>query len=467
MSNCDPTNYGSLDLPAELIQRYGNNLPRYTSYPTAAEFTPTFGSPDWEKDLFRELQENPESPISIYCHLPFCVSLCYFCACNKIISKKRDPVEPYLNALRSEISQLAGRFSRLPAVAQLHWGGGTPNYLTPQEIDILMNELRRNFPKFLQGADISIELDPRTVSNHHLQTLHTLGFNRLSFGVQDFDPEVQRVINRIQPYEAVARLCNESRALGFGGINMDLIYGLPKQSEKSFESTLEKVCRLRPDRIALYGYAHVTWVSKTQRVFDKHARPSSDLRLKLFQLALQRLAGEGYRYIGMDHFALAKDPMAAACEDGTLHRNFMGYSTHKTATLLGFGMSSISTIPGAYAQNYRAIKEYTAAVREGRIPVERGLRRSAEDRWRGAAIQSVMCSQPIYFEEFERSWGIDLRDTMRLEIVQALKDDALAEVDDEKLAVTPKGRFFLRNIAAIFDSYLPSHVQSKTFSQAV
>lgn len=436
----------------DLILRYSKNLPRYTSYPTALQFQP-FSEEKWRRELKEYLNETPAAPVSIYCHLPFCRSLCYFCACNKVIAKDRSGVEPYLQTLETEIRitrELLG--GEAPPILQLHWGGGSPNFLTPEEMTRLYQTIRRAFPNIKEEADISAELDPRTTTRDQLKTLRELGFNRISLGIQDFDAKVQKAVNRLQSFESTEALCTEARSFGFKGINIDLIYGLPLQTLTGFQKTVELVSRLRPDRIALYGYAHVTWIKKTQKVFDKMPLPDPNERIALFQSALSYFTAEGYDYIGMDHFALPSDSLFSAKKSGTIHRNFMGYSTHPTNALLGFGVSAISTLPAAFMQNNRSLKAYTTKLSQESLPCERGLRRSWEDRWRAALIEQIMCRGQVDFLHFQEDWGVDIWPLFAQRAALAMIKDGLIEVSPSTLGVTPLGRFFLRNIAALADA---------------
>jgi len=460
-----------INIDQNLISRYAVQLPRYTSYPTALEFSLAYASDRWLHDLNEQIASASKKPLSLYCHIPFCRSLCYFCACNKIIAKDRSQVSVYIKAITQEIQSYGRLFSETAPAAQLHWGGGSPNFLMPEEMRRLFAAVKESFPRFLDDADISIELDPRTTTHEQLKTLRELGFNRVSFGVQDFNAEVQEAINRIQSFESTQSLCSEARSLGFSGINVDLIYGLPLQTAKTFSETLKLVAQLKPDRIALYGYAHVTWIKKVQKVFDKLPLPTSPERIKLFSDAVSFLSDAGYEYIGMDHFALPADSLTLARKSGSMHRNFMGYSTHKTETLLSFGISAISSIPAGYAQNERSMQGYLKKIEAGNSPVERGISRGEEDRWRGALIQDVMCREVLNFSEFKKTWGIDILLLLKQINLEDLISDGLVKLSQENLTVTPLGKYFLRNIAARFDTYLTRHVTGqagdKKFSQAI
>ncbi len=454
----------------QLIAKYSTQGPRYTSYPTAVEFTEKFDHVSWKHALQEEGRKD-EGNYSLYVHLPFCPSLCLFCACHKIITKEREVVAPYLKALKKEILAYEKIVGADASVEQLHWGGGSPNYLTPEEMTDLFGAVKRSFPNFTKDADVSIELDPRTTTSDQLKTLVSLGFNRISMGVQDFDPEVQEAVNRIQTYEDTAALVAEARSLGIKSVGIDLIYGLPAQSLAGFNQTLMKVVELRPDRLALYGYAHVTWKTKVQKALTSKGLPTSKERIALFTSAVNVLGRAGYEYIGMDHFALPSDGLAKAVHDGTLNRNFMGYTNHHGVRLIGLGASSISGIPSAYAQNVKGVEEYEKAVETREIPTERGMIRSREDQMRGEIIESLLCSGYLSIDKFERKWGIFFAEVFASEIDQLadFEMDGLLAHDHSAIRLTELGRFFMRNIAMVFDGYLEKYRKATkpTFSQTV
>lgn len=458
----------------ELIEKYAVAGPRYTSYPTAVEFSTSFTSEEWEEELSLVEQHAASDrpvPISLYVHIPFCRSLCLFCACSRIIANEYSVIPPYLKALREEIAAYRARVGEHVVVQQIHWGGGTPNFFEPEEMVTLGHYLSESFPCLSTDADISVELDPRTTSAAQLRALRSIGMNRISVGIQDFDPGVQKAINRIQSFEATDALISDARELGFASINFDLIYGLPGQTIASMKSTIERVIRLAPDRIALYGYAHVTWRSKAQKALSTRGLPSPDQRLSFFLQSVAQLVDAGYVYIGMDHFARATDALAQALEKGTLHRNFMGYSIHKDVSLIGFGASSISTLKGAFAQNYRDIERYQSSVAEHALATERGIKRSSEDRLRGELIEQMLCAGRVSFSDFSERWGARFAELWS-EAQSQLREfatDGLIELDSESLAVTAKGRFFVRNLAMVFDEYLVKYRTrtEKVFSQAI
>jgi len=459
------------EIPRELIQKYSASaVPRYTSYPTAVEFTQSFGPSDWRKLLAEEA--TADRALSLYFHVPFCRQLCYFCACNKVITNDRSLSGTYLDALEREMElylQVLGK--RRNPVAQIHWGGGSPNFLLPEEMSRLHRRTLAAFPELSKDAEVSVELDPRTTSVEQLEALRSSGFTRVSFGVQDFDPEVQETVNRIQTFEQTLELVNHSRRLGFSGLNLDLIYGLPLQTVEGFAKTLDSVMQIRPDRIALYGYAHVTWLQKVQNSFRKFHLPTPEERIALFQLAVGRLLAAGYLHIGLDHFALPEDSLARALNDGTLNRNFMGYTTHKGASLLGFGASSISTLPAGFAQNEKDPAVYQQRVAHGDFATVRGYSCSVDDQLRAEVIQQILCTGVVRFSEIASRWEVDPieRFAESFGMLEESMRDGLVELDESSLRVTSLGRYFARSIASTFDAFLARHRQSSrpVFSQAV
>ena len=442
----------------ELIRRYDGVGPRYTSYPTAPHFNSRFGAPE----LVKAIRESNEDPIprslSLYAHIPFCFSPCFYCGCNRIITRDADTKQAYLETLLKEIRLLAPLFDRDREVVQLHLGGGTPNSLTGAQLAELMAEFRRNFhfaPE--RERDFSIEIDPRTVDAADIGTLREIGFNRVSLGIQDFDPQVQQAINRLQDTGRIGTILDACRRHGFQSVNFDLIYGLPMQNTETFAATLDTVAGMRPDRIALYSYAHMPELFKAQNKINVVTLPDPERKLALFQLAVERLIGEGYVYIGMDHFALPGDELSRAQDSGDLHRNFMGYTTRKQTDLVGFGVSAISQIADCYAQNAKDLPTWTAHVESGRPATVKGLCTHADDRIRAEVIQSIMCQGRVDFAEFEQRFGIVFREYFAAELdgLPALAEDGLLALDGRGLQVLPRGRLLLRVIAARFDAYLP------------
>ncbi len=466
-----------ITVPIDLIRKYAISGPRYTSYPTAVELKPSFGIEQWLAALCHEWNRSPERweeaqrPISLYFHIPFCQTLCFFCACNKIVTHNTAVVPPYLVALKREIRFYADTLDTTVPVCQLHWGGGSPNYLSPKQMEELFGSITEAFPNLRPDADVSIELDPRTTSKEQLRTLRRLGFNRMSMGVQDFDPQVQRAINRVQPYAMTKELVDECRSLGFESVSIDLVYGLPDQTQAGFSDTLQKVAEINPDRIALYGYAHVTWLTEAQKALEKRHLPTPEERLALLSEAVAFFSGQGYRYIGMDHFARPGDSLAQALDSGALNRNFMGYTTHRGARLLALGASSISMLPGAMAQNTKDVEAYQRVVQEHGCAVDRGLLRSHEDQVRGEVIENLLCLGHVSFAEIERRYDLVFAEAFATELarVEPFLADSLVEKDQQGIRLTMLGRFFMRNVAMIFDQYLPQHRgdAKPMFSQAV
>jgi len=463
---------GELDLArAEaILPRYEGPGPRYTSYPTAPVWSEAFGPRDFLDELARS-DAAPDEPIALYAHVPFCASLCHFCACNRIITRDVALPETYLDTIAREIDFVRERMAQPRRATQLHWGGGTPTHLTPAQIRRLFGAMVDAFP-LAPGAEVSIEVDPRVTTEAHVETLRELGFNRISMGVQDFEPRVQEAIHRIQPVEMTARLAERARRAGFESVNFDLIYGLPFQREDSFARTLDAVRAIGPDRIALYSYAHVTWVAKQQRGFERKDLPDARTKLGLLLLGIRRLSEAGYAFIGMDHFARPEDELARALRDGTLRRNFMGYTTQAGVELLGFGPSAISQLRGAYAQSERELGAWKDAVRERGVATLRGHRLSAEDRRRGWLIERILCHGTVDAEAFEAAFGVGLEGAFAPELarLEPLERDGLVERRRAGgFAVTPLGRLLVRNVAMVFDAYLPEQQRTgqARFSKAV
>lgn len=442
---------------AAMLRAYDRPGPRYTSYPTAPQFSAAFG----EDDLRMAAKGSNEEPIprrlSLYVHVPFCASPCFYCGCNRVIT--RDPArgEVYLTRLYREIAMTAELFDRDREAIQLHLGGGTPNFLTPAQLSELLGALRSHY-RFSDSPsrDFSIELDPRCVSPDEIAVLAALGFNRASLGVQDFDPDVQAAVNRIQSVELTLAVIEACRRHGLRSINVDLIYGLPKQTAAGFSRTLDTVIAARPDRLAVYGYAHLPDLFKPQQRIRAADLPTPEAKLGLLRLAIEKLTGAGYAYIGMDHFALPDDDLAVAQARGDLHRNFMGYTTHADTDLVGLGVSAISRIGDGYSQNPRDLPSWQAAIDDGRLPVFRGLRLSADDVLRADLIQRLMCQGEVPVATIERRYGIDFADYFAesLEKLRPLEADDLVLVESGRIQATPKGRLLLRNIAMCFDGYL-------------
>jgi oxygen-independent coproporphyrinogen-3 oxidase len=446
---------GQLEIGAvseELLEKYNRPGPRYTSYPTAPVWKDDFGPADLENSYASA--DEISTPLSLYMHLPFCESLCLFCACNVSIQKDKSVAIPYLDSLKREIDHVASRVSRKRPVIQFHWGGGTPTYLSPAQMEDLFAHTRERFT-FAPDAEIGLEVDPRVTSRAHLESLRKLGFNRLSMGIQDFDPKVQETIRRVQPYELTRDIIVAARELGFESLSVDLIYGLPYQSADGFRATIDRVLTLKPDRVAMFSYAHVPWLRKQQGAFATHL-PEGREKFQIFRAGLERFLGAGYLYIGMDHFSLPGDELATAQRNRTLHRNFQGYTTKAGADLYGMGVSAISSVGDAYAQNRREVPDYESAVAQRGIATMRGYRLSADDRLRRAVIGRLLCHTVILKPEIEREFGIVFDEYFAPELARLaeLASDNLVILDSDEIRVTPLGRIFIRNAAMVFDGYL-------------
>ncbi|MBS1188124.1 MAG: oxygen-independent coproporphyrinogen oxidase [Burkholderiaceae bacterium] len=447
--------FPDLAIPEDLIRRFDIAGPRYTSYPTADRFTPAFGADDLARHLAQRAADSGRPPLSLYVHLPFCASLCYYCACNRIITKDHRRSAKYLRYLEQELALLAGQGIGGERAVQLHLGGGTPTFLHADELRELMALLRRQVA-FSDDAEISIEIDPRTVDEGTMPLLAELGFNRASLGVQDFNPAVQRAVHRVQPLEMVERVLQASREAGLASINFDLIYGLPKQTAASFNATLDEVIRLSPERIALYNYAHLPTRFLAQRRIAEQDLPSAEERLQIFLLSLTRLLDAGYIYIGLDHFAKPGDELATALAAGTLHRNFQGYTTRAGCDLLGLGVSAISQIGASYSQSVKTLDEYYARLDAGMLPVERGIALSADDLLRRRIIIGIMCGATVELDALCAETGLDAASHFAPELaqLQPLRELGLIALDRLRLTVLPKGRLFVRAVAMVFDAWL-------------
>ncbi len=455
-----PQNYGAVSFPdiefsEAWVRRFDVPGPRYTSYPTADRFRGEFTEQAYIDCLARRARNSVNPPLSVYVHLPFCESLCYFCACNKIITQDHGRSASYLQYLDIEMDRTCAHLGADRKTVQLHLGGGTPTFLSGSELTSLMSSLRRHF-EFTPDAELSIEIDPRTVDDATLSMLAGLGFNRSSFGVQDFDPQVQAAVNRVQPLEAVERALRASRDCGFESVNVDLIYGLPRQTLASFSRTLDALERLSPDRIALYNYAHLPERFKAQRLIRGQDLPSAETRLQIFLMALRRLLQAGYVYIGLDHFAKPDDELNRARLDGSLQRNFQGYTTRAECDLLGFGVSAIGKVGAAYSQSAHSVKAYCRMLDEGRLPIARGLELSRDDVLRREVIMKLMCSMPVDFNELDERYGVQCESYFapELEKLATFFEAGLLGREGRGLVVRPKGRLFVRAACVVFDRFL-------------
>ncbi len=443
----------------ELIARMSQQGPRYTSYPTADRFRAGYGHADYARVVAGLKGNRQRLPLSLYLHIPFCESLCYYCACNKIITKEHDKAAIYLGYLMREISLQAALLGDAQQVEQLHLGGGTPTYLSDLQMEQLMAHLRASF-RFADDAsgEYSIEIDPRTVDAKRIASLRRQGFNRISLGVQDFDAEVQQAVNRIQPEALTLDAIAAARTAGFRSISIDLIYGLPKQSLKTIGETLAKVVKASPDRISIYNYAHMPQLFKSQRLIVDADLPSDQDKLAMLGLCIERLTGAGYVYIGMDHFAKPDDELSVAQRSGQLHRNFQGYSTHADTDMVSCGVSSISAVGDSYCQNEKSLERYYAALDQGVLPVARGIELSHDDLVRRDVIGRLMCDFALNVSSVEQAHGIEFGVYFAAELgkLRVLENDGLLSVTESALSVTPKGRLLVRNLCMVFDKYFGS-----------
>jgi oxygen-independent coproporphyrinogen-3 oxidase len=463
----DAGHNGSL-VPVELLRRFDVSGPRYTSYPTADRFVEAFSADTYRAWIEKRVLGGHPRPLSLYFHIPFCESICYYCACNKVITKDHTRSARYIRYVVKEIELVSALLQGARKVVQMHWGGGTPNFLTRDETNELLAAVRQHFRLDPKG-EYSIEVDPRRITQEDVAYLAGLGFNRISLGVQDFDPNVQHAVNRIQSEEQTLSVMRAARASGFKSINVDLIYGLPKQNVIGFNRTLERVIEAQPDRIALYNYAHLPTVFKPQRRINEADLPSADTKLQLLSLAIRRLTQCGYEYIGMDHFALPDDELAVAQRQGRLHRNFQGYSTHADCDLLGFGISAIGQVGPTYSQNVKTLEEYYARLDHGHLPVLRGIELTPDDLLRRTVIQCLMCHFEVPIEPLNIAHLIDFRTYFAQELrdLAPFREAGLVKLDDDYLTVTPLGRYFIRNICMVFDRYLREVQERKRYSKVV
>ena len=450
-----------------LLRRFDVSGPRYTSYPTADRFFEAFDA-DAYSGWLRSRAVMPARPLSIYVHIPFCNTVCYYCACNKVITRDHGKAVEYLGMLDQEIELVAGCLEPGQAIEQLHLGGGSPTYLTSEELQRLVDMITRRFP-MQAGGEYGVEVDPRSAPPEKIRALAALGFNRLSVGVQDFDPEVQRAVNRLQSFEMTRDTLLAARDAGFGSINLDLIYGLPRQNRESFSRTLDQVLELVPERVALYHYAHLPERFKPQRRISSEQVPSSEEKLQIMMLAIQRLTDAGYEYIGMDHFARVDDDLARAQRQGRLHRNFQGYSTRPDCDLIGLGVSAISKVGPTYSQNTRALYDYYDRIRSGQLPATRGVLLSADDLLRRAVIMSLMCHFGVSKEAIEAAHLMRFDEYFRreLEELKPFEQAGLVECTREWINVTPRGKLLVRAVAMTFDGYLRDDQRSRPYSKIV
>ena len=455
----------------DLIKRYDGRGPRYTSYPTAVQFHDGFGEADYKRLALASNGEEPASqPLSIYVHVPFCHSLCYYCGCHKIITRHQHSADPYVEHLVEEMRLQGQLFDPRRRVDQLHFGGGTPTFLDEGQFGKVMDGLFRNFGLHHgEQREYSIEIDPRSVDKDTIPRLAALGFNRLSLGIQDFDPAVQQAVNRLQDEEWTLFLIRQARESGFRSVSVDLIYGLPKQTAESFTHTLESVVRAKPDRIAAYSYAHLPEMFRAQRLIREQDLPSGAEKLALLTRTVEFLTGRGYEYIGMDHFAVPEDDLVKARYNGSLHRNFQGYSTHAELDLVGLGVSAIGKVGNSYAQSIKLRHAYYEAIDAGHIPILRGVELNADDVLRREVIHALMCGGVADMRKIEARHRIRFNEYFgrELESLAPLEQDGLVEIDADEIRVTPRGRFLLRSIAMPFDAYLAARLAEQRFSKVI
>jgi oxygen-independent coproporphyrinogen-3 oxidase len=454
---------------ADLIEKHGGEGPRYTSYPTAVQFSEDFGPREYEAAIAESNRLPIPADLSLYVHVPFCTSPCFYCACNRVITRSTTAGQEFLVNLEKELRLVAPRFDRDRPVRQLHLGGGTPTFLRTDQIRQLMALLRTHF-HFAPDAELGLEIDPRTIDPAGIRELKNIGFNRISVGVQDLDPEVQKAVNRVHDTAMVGSVIGAARGVGFDSISVDLIYGLPMQTTTGFSRTVESIISMNPDRISLFNYAHLPHLFKAQRQIDSEQMPTPATKLAVFRNTLARLLDAGYEFIGMDHFARPDDSLVKAKRNGTMVRNFQGYSTHGGLDLVSFGPSAISQVGDSFAQNHRKLEDWVVSLIEGRLPTARGLTRNTDDRIRGDIIERIMCSGRLVYHDVERDYQLVFRRYFAEEIerLQPLADDGLIEFDDKGFVVTADGLLFLRAIAKVFDAYIAPAGQSRgRFSRIV
>jgi oxygen-independent coproporphyrinogen-3 oxidase len=452
----------------ELLERYDRPGPRYTSYPTAPQFSTSFGARDY-LDALHDAAERADEPLSMYVHIPFCEARCTYCGCSVVISPRRGPQEGYLDAVERELELLAGQLGNRRTLAQLHWGGGTPTYLSPRELERLYRAITRHF-RIAESAEVAIEVDPCVTRDDHLRTLRQLGFNRISLGVQDFDPRVQSAVHRVQPLELTRSCVDLARSLGFSSVNIDLIFGLPYQTPESFARCVDTAIEeLSPDRVAAFSYAHVPWIKPHQRALEGLRLPRGWQKFEIFAAAAERFLAAGYRFIGMDHFAKPGDELSRALDQGALHRNFMGYTVLPASDLLGVGVTAIGDVAGRYVQAEKNLARYRRALEQGVLPVERGLERSAEDELRGAVIRRLICAFGLDFAWVRERFGIEPRAAFARELseLESFAADGLLALRPDGIEVLPRGRFFIRNICMPFDAYLRKETGKPIYSRTV
>lgn len=460
-----------MNIDKMLLQKYGVNGPRYTSYPTALQFHSQFNETTYRQHVDKSNQYPLPKPLSLYLHIPFCHSLCYYCGCHKFITHDSGRVNQYLNSLHHEIRLQAALFDKDREVKQVHLGGGTPTFLDTKQLEQLLNTIKANFT-LSSDVEMGIEIDPRTTDSNDIIALHKMGFNRMSFGVQDFDNNVQIAIHRVQDQQHTTTLLQDARRAGVKSISVDIIYGLPRQTLASFKKTVDIITRARPDRVALYHYAHMPERIKSQNLIKESDLPSSDEKLEILELSINALREAGYKHIGMDHFALPDDPLSLSLENGGLHRNFQGYSTHGDCDIIGFGASAISRVNDSYSQNEKYLKRYQKLIQQQSLAMVKGYSLSADDEIRADVIQKIMCQREIKFSEVSQKHHIYFEQYFFSELTElkTMVVDGLVRISDSGFYITDKGCLLLRNVAMVFDRYLVDQREQKQrlyFSKAL
>ena len=451
----------------EKYKKYNVPGPRYTSYPTALQFDPSFTYKDYYNEINKSKKDSAQD-LSLYFHLPFCDTLCYFCGCNMIITRNRDRIIKYLDYLKREIDLIKEYAVDSKQVIQLHWGGGTPTHLSPEEIDELASYIQKTFP-FRDNAEISCEIDPRELTKEHLAALRKNGFNRISLGVQDFDSKVQKAVNRIQPDNVTNQTVDWIRELGFLSMNIDLMYGLPFQTFDSFNNTLDKIIKISPERIAVFNYAHVPWMKKHMELINADDLPSAETKLNILQLTIEKLTEAGYIFIGMDHFAKPDDELSIALKEKKMYRNFQGYSTYPDTDLFAMGITGISQVHDVFAQNYKTENEYFKALNENLLPTAKGYRLSFDDKLRRFVIMRLMCDFELDFTSIENKFFINFKDYFSKELnsFDEMEGDNLVAINENKIEITEMGRLLIRNIAMKFDAFIDSNKEISKYSKTI
>jgi oxygen-independent coproporphyrinogen-3 oxidase len=467
-ANITSANVTKVEFDPQLIKRYDKAGPRYTSYPTAVQFSEDYTTDDYK--VFAKKSNQSGKALSLYFHIPFCDTVCFYCGCNKVVTKDRTKAAPYLERVYKEIAMQASLFDPSRKVDQLHWGGGTPTFISHDEMRELMSVTRQHFNLHDDDTgEYSIEIDPREVSRDSIKLLRELGFNRMSLGVQDFNPDVQKAVNRIQSREQTMAALTAAREEDFKSISVDLIYGLPKQTVETFDSTLDELIDISPDRVSVFNYAHLPERFKPQRRINEQDLPPAAAKLEIFRHCMEKLTAAGYVYIGMDHFAKPEDELSIAQKNGELYRNFQGYATHADCDLVGLGITSIGTIANSFAQNVRTMDEYFARIDQGELAVFRGVEIDADDLIRREVIMQLICHFKLKFSNIEKLFNISFKDYFADELSRyaMMVDDGLITMDDEVIQVTAKGRLLIRNICMVFDRYIKPDEHTQRFSKLI